>query len=512
LNVSYFINSNGEKQEVRAIEYKASVHAGRLICPCCGERVSWNDGRAVCLDGKTRKKCFKHHHGTKRKECENYCIAISQYPNMKPYERIGLPLYLIKDIFSFSLNIGLYGISEVALEQASQLDLTLNILSNKNVISTKKIDNINFVPGIMHYINVSCCSDTYRIEFSSNHIPREIDEKWCKHVNGIGENGAIFEYTKNGGKKVRSEDGLKTNTNYYLLSNINVNSYPSVKFEKIGEIVFNPLRKYLVYKINIKDINSNSLGFCQKFGMELSHMTPQLTPLWPPCIINDQEFVFTAQKNRFFVLKSDDIQIQTVFSQVSKATLSSQRVSENKLMLKSSIRSEDLISIGSSSTSFICRDLSGSLNTNERTIDLSLHDISDNVLEINSSAKVKVIRWNGNVSASVTIIKQDSVEIEKPKRNEHIQILHGLDQLLLIFKEEKQNNSNIEKLDDFLFKVISRNNTNLITIPVSLKLILLNFKCYPKTYRKLQRIINDDKISRETMNILKQQCLRDRGV
>ena len=514
MNISYYINRNGEKQEISANEYKESQHLGRLKCPCCKEKVDWNDGRAPLLGGGTRKKCFKHHHGTKREECENYCSSIAQASTMTTFAKLSLPLYLLKDDSSFSLNIGLYGISEVAINQALQLDLFVKILLNNNVISKKKIDNVNFAPETLQTIKVNHCSTEYNLAFSAGHVPPEINKKWhtAIDINGVGENGAIFYYSQYGGRKVKSDDGLETGKDYFLLSMTRYESYPSVRFEVVGSIIFDSSIKYFVYKLHINAINKESLYFCERFGMALCLRSSQLIPLWPPCKANDREFLFMTKKNKFLILKSDDAQKQTVFSESLQRKLPFESVGPNKLLLKSSALSEDFLSIGGSDQSFICGSLPKVLVSNICTIDIASRDPNDRVIEFTSPAKVKVIRWNGNIPVAVMVTKHNTVEIDKPKIKERLQFLHGLDEVLIITKEKKQNDCKNEDIDDLLSNALNRYKTNFIPVPVSIKWIMLKLKCCPKTYITLQMMINNNKISRDAFDILKQQCLRNRGV
>ena len=219
-----------------------------------------------------------------------------------------------------------------------------------------------------------------------------------------------------------------------------------------------------------------------------------------------------TKKNKFLILKSDDAQKQTVFSESLQRKLPFESVGPNKLLLKSSALSEDFLSIGGSDQSFICGSLPKVLVSNICTIDIASRDPNDRVIEFTSPAKVKVIRWNGNIPVAVMVTKHNTVEIDKPKIKERLQFLHGLDEVLIITKEKKQNDCKNEDIDDLLSNALNRYKTNFIPVPVSIKWIMLKLKCCPKTYITLQMMINNNKISRDAFDILKQQCLRNRGV
>jgi len=518
LNISYYINRNGEKQDVSADDYRESLHSGKLICPCCKEKVDWNDGRAERKDGGIRVKCFKHHHGSKKIECENYFLTIpTENSSLKTYAQTSLPLYLIRDEFSFSINIGLCGISESAIDESLQFGQVVNILSKNNIISKKNINQVNFAPETLHLMKVNECSNTYKIDFLKLPVLRELNKKWRPHINinGVGENGAAFEYGQYGGKKVKSEDGLETSKPYFLLSNTRFTTQSSVEFEEVGTIAFsNFSRKYLVYKILINVIDAGSVSFCERFGLKLTHRSPQLIPLWPPCRVNNQSFIFQSNEDKYFMLKSDAIENQLVFSEGLKKPLTSQRVEINRFLLKSSVLSEDYLSIGGCAQTFIFESLPINSLPTVHTIDITHYDLSEQVIQFTSSAKVKVIRWKGNIPISLNLVKQSSGTTQKPKRTERIQFLHGLDEILsMVHQEVKQNHDDKDKdEDEYLYNILVRSNSNLIPIPESLKWMMLELKRYAKTHLRLQKMIRNSEISHDAINILKQQCMKNKGM
>lgn len=430
---------------------------------------------------------------------------------MSPYEVAGLPLYLLKDISSFSINVGLYGISETTLNEASKSNLSVKIFANKSVVGSKKIDNVNFAPEIMHYVKVDSCSNSYTVDILGS-IPKEINEKWDRNVNGIGENGAIFEYSQYGGKKIKTIDGLTANTDYYCLLTtvfINCDKFSSITFTKIADIEFKNSRKYPLYIINIKEIDIDSRNFCKKFGMTLSHSNPKLIPLWPPCKVNNQEFIYFAPERRFFILKSSDKEKRSLYSSYPIKKLDSQPLSENKMLIKVPSKLKDFIYVGKPSSPFSYILLSTAIKPKVKDFALSYKENSNDKLQIDISAKVKIIRYKGNLPVSLTIAKENLINIENARKNEYIEVLYGLDPVLILRNEKKITN-NDQHTDEFLYKALNC-RLNLIDVPASLKWIMIEMKNYNKAYVELQKILMRGKISQNAINILINQCLKSRG-
>lgn len=493
------ININGEKRVIHANEYKPYIHRGHLKCPRCGEVVTFIDARKMV-------KHFKHYHGTRREDCENYCKSMYDGISQTPYEHKGLPLYLIKQMDAWSLNVGLYGISEAAIYQAARNNLTVKVLSDDTLVGERRVDAIGFAPNEMHHIKINDCSKVYRLMFESSMVPDEIEEKWGRDVNGIGDNGAIFEYSPNGGKKVTSASGLQTKRDYYLLTDriLDKHRYKSVEATPMGSIRFSNADRFAIYKFTIQAIQKDSIEFCSKYGMTLTHKPPELIPLWPPCRVNDQELVYPSQDSRFFMLTGMQHEEKTLYSEKFGNALGSEGIDGDRRLVKSTVRLDDFLILGTKSQPFVYSVITKSVDPFKHDFCYSTRSTDIHALEVLTNVKLKGIHWKNGLPCGVFIINKENAQIQKPRRNECIEILHGLDIVIRFAGEEKKPEPVDNGLmDDLLYDLIKYRRNDEISLPSSFKCMLQDFRYWPKTYRILREISKRGSISNDVYRLLK---------
>ena len=202
-----------------------------FVCPDCGEYVGF-------VYGRNKSSYFMHEKSDGTRKCEIYVKRINSNQTYTPYERAGLPLYLLRIGRSFCINIGFYPISKQALVSAAANKLSLTICTDKgHRIVTKYINEESFSSDDTSFVQIDKVSSKYLIEFSNKKLPPDIAKKWVGEVEGLGSKGALFKYNEFGGTRIRKSETITVGTDYYLVC-----KYDPTKFvdgllcKKVGEI------------------------------------------------------------------------------------------------------------------------------------------------------------------------------------------------------------------------------------------------------------------------------------
>lgn len=498
MKVAYCINDNGEKLEVRATDEGCRKYVGKLFCPCCGEKVD------PYINGKKQEKHFRHHHGSFSQECENYSTSISCGSCFQPYEREGLQLYLIKELGQYYLYLGLYGLEEAVIKEAEKINLEIQIDIEKDCIN-KKINSKDFIPRTIEFIKILAVKQKYNLRFIPNRAPSEIRTKWATYINGIGPNGAIFNFGKDGGKKVSSAAGLKVNEEYLLLTKSNMsNQYiKGISYQLIQELNFGYFDNYKIYKLILKEINKETLLFCEKFDLKLSYSKPEIIPIWPPCVSTEQELIYEYDGNKYFVVESGEDSEGNAYSYSLEKKLNSERINNEKNLISTCLRTIDFISLGSLRNQFIYSIIRKDFKKIDIEPNVKVSDFARKLI-IDSKSKVFVNRINKQLLIKSQLIKEESIVEIDYKRNEKLEILYGLDVIWSTGEEKKEIKSDISSIDDQLLHEIYMCKGETVDIPNSFKWMVLKQKKYSRSFRELQKIIRGEKIYIELINLLRK--------
>lgn len=498
MKIAHYINNNGEKKEISADNINYNIDFNRLTCPCCGERVDW-------VNGKILGKFFKHRHSSYRYDCENYNSSISNSRYIPPYEYEGLPLYLIKELGTYSLAIGLYGVDESTIKEAESVNLEIRIDTDKNTIASRRISTQNFFPQRMNFIKLREVKQQYKLRFSQTNIPHEIKQKWTTNINGVGPNGAIFYAGNYGGKKVSTSVGMKVNEEYLLFTSYDINRHINgIKIELLQEINYSWISKFKIYKFTIRQINRETISFCEKFDMKLQYSKPEVVPIWPPCTVLDQELIYSYDSSRYFVLKTDNENCKDIYSHVSRQKLPSQSIGDSKYLLVNHIKSNDFISIKSLKNQFIYSLIKPKEIYQTAVNPIVQSESNANIINISANAKVFVNHFRNNILIDSRVIKDETAKQIKVSEDSHIVILHGVDIIKLVEGQaEIHNPIDINILDKELLDKIIKCKGELVVIPDNFKWMVLKQKRLPLTYRELQKQMKNGKTTIKLINLLK---------
>lgn len=499
LNIAYLINNNGERIEFYADDNNCGNHKGRLICPCCGEQVNW-------IDGKIMVRHFRHHHGTYRKECENYCSSISTVKQLSAYEREGLNLYLIEDLGRFSLRIGLRAIDSYTIKEAENLGLVVNIESNEEIIASKEVGLKYFVPDEINFIHIDKVLEQYKLNFSKERLPMEIKMKWNEKINGVGRMGAIFSSHNYGGKKVTTSKGIVINEEYLLFTQ-NENEYRHIKggiFNKVQELSFGWIKKYYIFKFIIKEKNSYTFEFAKKFGFELKYKQEEIIPIWPPCTsIEDELSYINMESEKFFIFNTDNPNENKLYSYNLQDKLNNQYIDDGKYLVNHFTKSNDYISIGNlyNTLGYSIAKRSDLVKKVEPDIEIK---VSNNIVNINTDVKLFVNLYLDKFLLNSEIITSENYS-SRLKRNENIEVLYGLDEIKDDSSKSKSYiaEDNNQKDRELLFRIKKCKGESIIA-PTNFKWQILKLKNYDLSYRELTKRVRDGEVSVKLVNLIKE--------
>lgn len=501
MKIAYCINDNGEKFEVKATDKFCEKYTSKLFCPYCGEKVD------PYINGKKQEKHFRHHHGSYREECENYCTSISCGSFVQPYEREGLQLYLIKELGQFYLYLGLYGLDEITIEEAENINLEIQVDIDKDSILNKKVNSKDFIPRTVEFIKIDYVKQKYNLKFNTNRVPNEIRTKWPTYINGIGSNGAIFNFGKDSGKKISSSVGVKVNEEYLLFTKENMKNklMDGISFQLIQESNFGWLNTYKIYKFIIKDINMDTVWFCQKFDLKLSYSKPEIVPIWPPCVSMEHELIYEYDGDKYFTVNSDDDNERNVYSYSLQKKINCEFINNKKNFIRMCLKTNDFILLGNLKNQFVYSIIRKSLKKIDIEPKVNVSAISRKLI-IDSKFKVIVNSYNKQLLIKSKLIKEEgTVQIEY-KKNEKLEILYGLDIIWSNGEEEKKEERklDINFLDNKLLHQIYMCRGETVDIPNNFKWMILKKRKYNRSFRELQKVLREKKVYTELINLLKK--------
>lgn len=496
-------------------------NAKRFFCPSCGEYVTF-----VHIKKKGHKSYFRHCNiNETTKMCD---LRSKNTEQLSIYERVGLPLYLKEYSRGvFELYLAFYSIDKQKLNIGNKLRETIEIgaKSKKNIyyLNENNFSSDETVLKKLNFIN-----DRYIIKYSSINMKKNFEKRWGNEVEGILSNGSLFSYGENGGKKVRINDDITTQTNYYYVGkgNVSFKNYRDIEQELLGEVLLNDENEtYKVYRIKFipKDEDSfNQLSyFCRKIlKVSLIFNPPELIRLWPPDVIQgtDSKFV-NKDKNSMCILKTDEdnpclylhynndvdkvkgIEIEK-FKYLVKIPINMNRVSITIDRQYNSIvfiqngyineikKNEDNIKIVDAYGNEIKKGLNSELPKKKTVI-------------IKSENRCGIIHEKDkNSFLRYKIVSKESFSVQNIEFGDRVLRVNGNNEEVLL-DYQKCNKKRIEKFNDNeLYFLLKRQGGPIVTIPTWTSKVLIKIKVYPKTYNLVKRYMLSNSIRVNAINLL----------
>ncbi|WP_142414228.1 hypothetical protein [Hathewaya massiliensis] len=492
----------------------------RFICPECGEYLTF-------VRSNKYKSYFRHGNIKEAtKLCEQRSKSDQSY---SIYERIGLPIYLKKFNDSFHIYLGFYSIDEWLMSLAIKEGFEVSIkLLNANDNSQIKyfINNINFSTNSVTLKRINLVSEWYKLEYSSNKARGLLKQKWGSKVEGISQNGTLFIYSETGGRKIRINDDITTNTDYYYLcrSSKLLDRYNEIEKNFCGNISLETSLEYKVYKINFRIQNENQFTklyyFCRdNFKVSLIYKPSTIIDMWPPAIKKDNQFYYLdSEIEAMFVLKSEENDAK-VFTHINNSSnnIYGDRIYEDKYLLKVPIVENLSVNINEKYNS-ICAFINhykGKIKTYSNII--YLKDCDDNIINTGIYSKIpkkKILKITSISKCTVLHLKNNQVykcydiKDEKETTIENIDfgdelVVDDIEQTSLIqyIRINKQNV--LEFNDKLVYGKLCRCRKEVVDAPIWIKKLLLLIQTNSNTFKLVKKFIVENKIPRDAIKVLR---------
>lgn len=286
--------ARGKQKEANADEYDRSrcYSRDRFICPECGE--------AVHLTGSRYSNHFAHF---KKSEVSAECDSrIDGNPTDSVYERIGLPIYMRKNLSGdFYLYMGFKALPSMLMEEAIKESILVKI-DGKN---TYRINNERFscegtalIP--LDYIPLS--EHKYHLCYEPKNKAYAVSQHWSDYADGFSYEGAIFTVSEQGGKKIRHGDSITTEEQYYWVRcQSQLPSFiPGIEMKKCGRLILKDTTLNVfcgTFSSDISDTDFNYLTSYLRANLKiyLLEKQPEFMPIWPPVVKTEDGYIVNSK-------------------------------------------------------------------------------------------------------------------------------------------------------------------------------------------------------------------------
>ena len=282
--------ARGKQKEADADEYDRNSYYSkeRFICPECGEPVH--------ITSRKNRNYFAHF---KKNEMSVECDRrVDGVPTESVYDRIGLPIYLRKNLSGyFELYMGFKALPIVLMNNAIRDSVSIKI-DGKN---TYKINKERFsceVTTLIPIDYIPFLGMKYRIIYAPVNKSYAISQHWSDYADGFSYEGALFLKNEQGGKKIRHGDSVTTDCEYYWIRR--QTQLPSllqgIDSKKCGKVILNgdTLNVFCVtFNSNISDAEYNCLTrfLRDELKINLLEKQPEFVPIWPPMMKTEEGYV-----------------------------------------------------------------------------------------------------------------------------------------------------------------------------------------------------------------------------
>ncbi|HHY81645.1 MAG TPA: hypothetical protein GX505_03070 [Clostridiales bacterium] len=506
----------------KKLKHTVSVKKKMFLCPDCCEYVAF----VYC---KKKNSYFMHEKSDGTRKCEIYVKRVNSSQTYTPYERAGLPLYLLKIDGSFCISIGFYPISKQTIDAAVVNKLFLTICTGKGMkITTKYINEESFSSDTTSFVQIDKVSNKYQLEFSGKKPPTEILKKWAGEIEGIESKGSFFKYNEYGGMKVRRSETITVGSNYYFVCKYDPAEFiDGVVSYKVGEInLINDIWEkstFSVYVIGFTVITQRNRSFClDHYGVLLAYDTPDLIPLWPPCNRKEQLYIYEYNQTARFLLKTSQQSEKNLFIYPEKPAMI-ENLDEKRAIASLQIDEiERLVSIGRLNNIFtfaiVARE-SEEMIYNSEVIAEDDKFKTYTTGEYTELPYKNRIRVKSKFKCTIYVYYIDDLEylryvngsiwLDNIKYGNIIKVFHGLD-LVFELKFKRITKDENKELEKSLTKELPYYIGNEVLTPISFKYILPRLIDSPILYDYVKKAIKTGYINKTAMyRILRNIFQRD---
>lgn len=486
-----------------------SCEEKRFFCTNCGEYVTF-------VNPIKKKPYFRHIKSTEESyECE---LRIDGQGKLSIYEKVGMSIYLKKNQNkNFSLYIGFYAVNQKDICLLKNESITiLPIKSNRKLENKYFIDSINFNSDTTTLKQINFTAPKYKLSYSSSKAKDKLGEIWGTEIEGINESGALFKYGKNGGRKIRINEEISTESDYYCISQDSFifKGVFGIHYEELGRVSLRNIT-YRVYKIRIEFNSWNKKALCEffrdNFKVSLVNKSSEIISIWPPIINHDKTIELFYNKNNLFLLKSTQPNAKAFIHRTGHAKeINLNKIDDKKYTFKvSPISIERAINLNDEYNSeyllvFNYKERITSFNN-----EIVIKDINENIIEngiynelpidrklkIYSNSEVEILHYRNNIIFKIYKIKSQINVIEGLKYNDKLVVKIGLKKNILVEYKKLKEKSKKNYFDDGeVYKRLKSLNYIFEPVDTFTRSILRQLKDYPKTYNLVKSYVVKNKM------------------
>lgn len=502
----------GKEEELHISNFDECSSRKGFFCPECGESVFPAIGK---------KNSFRHH----KKGVIDCDLRVDGSSNQNFYQRVGLPIYLKRQRNQFYLCIGFYAVGENSISCAEKNGLKVYISNREKsceylvdfsfdyeMITLKILD---FVPRDL---------ENYSLAFSSTQGIQILEKRWGDFADGFGHDGGIFTFSETGGKKIRKNDTMTTNTPYYLLSRSGTfREKHGLSAEYLGYLSLKT-ESFEIRKIEINVSEEDDFTQIEEFlwtgyKIRLLYLSPTLIPLWPPTILSN-DIHFTLGQGKMIarvVSQQKEPNVYEYFgADVEKAKVNHDIVGTRNIV----------------TTEFFVRDLTpitvdrrylansvifsnGYPETNLEQEFFIVNQISQEKFRNDTFIPSALLKYESNFASTIIVRKSGKNKKIIDYTSGETTIFHKADDVveMLVYKRygliltltpEKYDETVVD--DDLLRKKLHPYlSKKAITVPRKYHDIFLIKKSYPLTFRLLKPNLLTGRIQPEILKILEKE-------
>ena len=283
--------ARGKQREANADDYTRSriYPQGRFICPECGELVH--------LAGSKYANHFSHYKKTDVSVlCDRRVDGVSI---QSIYERMGLPLYLRKDVNGdFRLFMGFRPLPVEVIELAgkNRVSFTIRETGNKFRITCERFSDVETT--LIPILNIPYGQEKFRLKYEPLNNSTNILKYWSDEAEGFLYDGALFSVSELGGKKIRSGDTISSDTEYYWVRmNYSLpREIPGIKMKRVGNLILKNGKCEVFQGVFDSSISDSEFSILttylrQSLKVHLLEKQPEFIPVWPPCLKTENGYI-----------------------------------------------------------------------------------------------------------------------------------------------------------------------------------------------------------------------------
>jgi hypothetical protein len=477
-------------------------------CILCGESVKY-------YNGEIQKAHFRHIEGSSiAPYCELYATNHSGYSDDELKRKIsGLPFYLRQIGDSFKLYIGFWPVDGSTLTEEKRIGQKITI-KNEKKLQIDVIDPAKIRADETYRLPLSWVYESYELSYKRSETA--LTEIWGEMTPGIFSNGRFFRIDDIYSRSISLNGVITPDTSYYLLSQYPVTDKSFLKIEERYSLRTEGTQKWKVYKIRFTKITNESAQYARDHRVQLREKPPDIVPLWPPSIQNNQKYIHQKTASDTYYLKSPQ-----GYGKWEVATLDKyKRVSERQeVSLKDPIFTIEVddeikyLSLFDNENDFevalVARDDKTNISYQQPELELKwmkkeirlgseLKAIKNADLSIKSNMKCNIIRMRDHIPNLIFRDEPSILSFPDVSNGDTIIIRHGLDVLGTIYfrktQETPKDEHSINLSDEELYLKLLDLRGTFIPVSAQLKYIAAKLVTFPRTREYLKKALKTGQI------------------